>query len=130
MCRRRSVLVATHARQHPPEAEPQCGDGNPDRPVRPATVGNPVIRKVDSSRNISFAAVVYRVSNVDKRQQVKPEWSATLSRSQEASSTKPMPSNTTRSKPTGLQQPWSQTQPDQCRQLAEVAMANESTCHS
>ena len=56
----RGVLVATHARQHPPEAEPQVWRRQPRaRPVRPATVGQPVVRKVDSSGGISFAGVSY-----------------------------------------------------------------------
>jgi len=68
----RSVLVATHARRHPPEAEPQVWRRRPRaRPVRPPTVGHPVIRKVDSSGNISFAAVSYRVGNAYRRQQVE-----------------------------------------------------------
>jgi transposase InsO family protein len=68
----RGVLVATHARRHPPEAEPGVWRREPRaRPVRPATVGVPVVRKVDSSGNISFAAVEYRVGNAYKRQQVE-----------------------------------------------------------
>lgn len=68
----RGVLVATHARRHPPEAEPQVWRRQPRaRPVRPPTVGHPVIRKVDSSGNISFAAVEYRVGNAYRRQQVE-----------------------------------------------------------
>lgn len=68
----RGVLVATHARQHPPEAEPQVWRRQPRaRPVRPATVGQPVIRKVDSSGGISFAGVSYRVGNPYRRQQVE-----------------------------------------------------------
>ncbi len=34
-------------------------------------MGHPVIRKVDSSGNISFAAVEYRVGNAYRRQQVE-----------------------------------------------------------
>jgi transposase InsO family protein len=68
----RGVLVATHARQHPPEAEPQVWRRQPRaRPVRPATVGQPVVRKVDSSGGISFAGVSYRVGNPYRRQQVE-----------------------------------------------------------
>jgi hypothetical protein len=67
----RGVLVATHARQHPPEAEPQVWRRQPRaRPVRPATVGQPVVRKVDSSGGISFAGVSYRVGNSHRREQV------------------------------------------------------------
>lgn len=68
----RGVLVATHARQHPPEAEPEVWRRQPRaRPVRPATVGQPVVRKVDSSGGISFAGVSYRVGNPYRRQQVE-----------------------------------------------------------
>jgi hypothetical protein len=68
----RGVLVATHARQHPPEAEPDVWRRQPRaRPVRPATVGQPVVRKVDSSGGISFAGVSYRVGNPYRRQQVE-----------------------------------------------------------
>jgi hypothetical protein len=68
----RGVLVATHARQHPPEAEPQVWRRQPRaRPVRPPTMGQPVVRKVDSSGGISFAGVSYRVGNPYRRQQVE-----------------------------------------------------------
>jgi hypothetical protein len=68
----RGVLVATHARQHPPEAEPQVWRRQPRaRPVRPPTTGQPVVRKVDSSGGISFAGVSYRVGNPYRRQQVE-----------------------------------------------------------
>jgi transposase InsO family protein len=68
----RGVLVATHARLHPPEAEPQAWRRQPRaRPVKPPTVGQPVVRKVDSSGNISFAAVTYRVGNAHRREQVE-----------------------------------------------------------
>ncbi|MEA2001475.1 MAG: IS481 family transposase [Actinomycetota bacterium] len=67
----RGVLVASHAKQHPPEAEPQVWRRQPRaRPVRPPTVGQPVTRKVDSSGSISFAAVSYRVGNRYRREQV------------------------------------------------------------
>lgn len=68
----RGVLVATHARQHPPEAEPGVWRRQPrSRPVRPPTMGQPVTRKVDSSGGISFAGVNYRVGNAYRRQQVE-----------------------------------------------------------
>lgn len=68
----RGVLVATHARQHPPEAEPQVWRRQPRaRPVRPPTVGQPVVRKVDSSGGVSFAGVSYRVGNGHRREQVE-----------------------------------------------------------
>jgi transposase InsO family protein len=68
----RGVLVATHAVRHPPEAEPEAWRRQPRaRPVKPPTVGHPVIRKVDSSGNISFAAATYRVGNPHRREQVE-----------------------------------------------------------
>jgi hypothetical protein len=68
----RGVLVATHAVRHPPEAEPEAWRRQPRaRPVKPPTVGHPVIRKVDSSGNISFAAATYRVGNPHCREQVE-----------------------------------------------------------
>ncbi len=68
----RGVLVATHAVRHPPEAEPEAWRRQPRaRPTRPTTQGVPVIRKVDSSGNISFAAATYRVGNPHRRQQVE-----------------------------------------------------------
>lgn len=68
----RGVLVATHARQHPPEAEPGVWRRQPrTRPVRPPTIGQPVTRKVDSSGGISFAGVSYRVGNGHRREQVE-----------------------------------------------------------
>ena len=45
----RGVLVVSHVKQHPVEAEPAVWRREPRaRPVRPATVGRPVTRKVDS----------------------------------------------------------------------------------
>ena len=68
----RGVLVAAHAVRHPPEAEPQAWRRQPRaRPVKPPTVGQLVIRKVDSSGNISFAAATYRVGNPYRRRQVE-----------------------------------------------------------
>lgn len=68
----RGVLVATHARRHPPEGEPQVWRREPrTRPVRPPTMGQPVVRKVNSSGGISFAGVSYRVGNPYRRQQVE-----------------------------------------------------------
>lgn len=68
----RGVLVAAHARQHPPEAEPQVWRHQPRaRPVRPPTMGQPVVRKVDSSGGINFAGVNYRVGNPYRRQQIE-----------------------------------------------------------
>ncbi|MGH9892094.1 MAG: IS481 family transposase [bacterium] len=68
----RGVLVATHAKRHPPEAEPEVWKRQPRaRPLRPPTIGQPVVRKVDSSGNVSFAGANYRVGNRYRRQQVQ-----------------------------------------------------------
>ena len=68
----RGVLVASHVRQHPVEAEPAVWRRQPKaRPARPQTVGRPVIRKVDSSGHVSFAGANYRVGNAYRRQQVE-----------------------------------------------------------
>jgi hypothetical protein len=63
------VLIATHARRHPPEKEPAPRRG-PDR-RRPATVGEPVTRKVDGSGSVSFAGWSYRVGNPYRHRQVQ-----------------------------------------------------------
>jgi hypothetical protein len=68
----RGVLVASHVRQHPVEAELAVWQRQPRaRPARPETIGRPVVRKVDSSGNISFAATTYRVGNRYRRQTVE-----------------------------------------------------------
>ena len=41
------------------------------RSVRPPTVGRSVVRKVDSSGNVSFAGTSYRAGNAYRRQQVE-----------------------------------------------------------
>lgn len=125
----RGVLVATHARRHPPEAEPGVWRREPRaRPVRPPTVGHPVIRKVDSSGNISFAAVEYRVGNAHRRQQVEVRvLGDTVEISQDG---KLLKTHARETRPDqGLRcvrQPWRQTQPDQRRQLnPRVRVAEE-----
>jgi transposase InsO family protein len=68
----RGVLVGSHVRRHPVEAEPGVWRRQPKaRPSRPPTVGRPVTRKVDSSGHISFAGANYRVGNAYRRQQVE-----------------------------------------------------------
>jgi hypothetical protein len=59
------VLVATHARRHPPEKEPKIRRAA--NRTRPATVGHPVTRKVDKSGCVSFAGWTYRVGNAHRR---------------------------------------------------------------
>ncbi len=63
------VLVATHARRHAPEKEATIRRAARTR--RPATVGQPVTRKVDKSGCVSFAGWSYRVGNAHRRQQVE-----------------------------------------------------------
>jgi transposase InsO family protein len=68
----RGVLIASHVRRHKVEDEPAAWKSESrTRPARPQTVGRPVIRKVDSSGSVSFAAVTYRVGNAYRRQQVE-----------------------------------------------------------
>jgi transposase InsO family protein len=68
----RGVLVASHVRRHPVEAEPAVWRRQPKaRPSRPPTVGRPVIRKVDTSGHVSFTGANYRVGNAYRRQQVE-----------------------------------------------------------
>jgi transposase InsO family protein len=68
----RGVLVGSHVRQHPVEAEPAVWRRQPKaRPSRPQTVGRPVTRKVDLSGHVSFAGANYRVGNAYRRQQVE-----------------------------------------------------------
>jgi hypothetical protein len=70
----REVLVATHAQRHRPDKQAAALARTPrQRTRRPgqATVGQPVTRKVDSSGNVSFAGVPYRVGNAHKRRQVQ-----------------------------------------------------------
>jgi transposase InsO family protein len=66
----RGVLIATHAQRHPPRTIQPVTRGPRARPPRPATVGSPVRRMVDSSGSVSFAGTNYRVGNAYKRAQV------------------------------------------------------------
>ncbi len=67
----RGVMVATHARRHPVEKEPALWRQPAARSLQPATVGRPVLRKVDPSGNISFAAATYRAGNAYRRRQAE-----------------------------------------------------------
>ncbi len=68
----RGVLVATHARRHPIEAEPANWRRRPQpRKAQARTVGIPVIRKVDPHGDVSFAGTAYRVGNGYKRKDVE-----------------------------------------------------------
>jgi transposase InsO family protein len=63
------VLIATHARRHPPDKEP-IPRRRPNR-RRPATTGELVTRKVDGSGSISFAGWPYRVGNPYRHRHVE-----------------------------------------------------------
>jgi transposase InsO family protein len=68
----RGVLVATHARRHPPEKQTAGVERNrKPRPSRPSASSPSVTRKVDSSGNVSFAGANYRVGNAYRRRQVQ-----------------------------------------------------------
>ena len=65
------MLVATHARQHPPELDEslqrQALAAPPSRPGTDAVV----IRKVDKNGAVRFAGTDYRVGNAHRRRQVE-----------------------------------------------------------
>jgi transposase InsO family protein len=68
----RGVLVASHARRHPLKAEAPLRARPPrPRPTRPQTAGRPVLRKVGSGGEISFAGTDYRVGNGHRFEQVE-----------------------------------------------------------
>jgi transposase InsO family protein len=68
----RGVLVATHARRHPPDKQTAGVERNrKPRPSRPSASSPSVTRKVDSSGNVSFAGANYRVGNAYRRRQVQ-----------------------------------------------------------
>jgi transposase InsO family protein len=66
----RGVLVANHPRLHRDDQEPGQWQRRARKP-RPATVGRPVIRKVDGTGSVSFAGVTYRAGNAYRRRQVE-----------------------------------------------------------
>ena len=66
------VLVATLARRHDLTRQaPATRRATPPRPPRPTPSAATVTRKVDSSGNVSFAGVAYRVGAAWRRHQVK-----------------------------------------------------------
>jgi transposase InsO family protein len=70
--RHRGVLVATHARRHPLDKQAAgVQRARKPRPSRPSASSPSVTRKVDSSGNVSFAGVNYRVGNSYRRRQVQ-----------------------------------------------------------
>lgn len=78
----RGVLVATHARQHPPEAEPGVWRRQSRaRPVRPATVGQPGFAR--STRTVVSALLVSAIgpSTATVGSRSKCVWSVTPWRS-------------------------------------------------
>ncbi len=68
-------LIETHARRHQPADEAKGmrrqAAPPPPAPRRPSAFAASVTRKVDSSGNVSFAGVAYRVGNRFKRRQVQ-----------------------------------------------------------
>jgi hypothetical protein len=68
----RGVLIATHARRHPP-AKQEAGMANRRRlpPSRPTATAASVTRKVDSSGNVCFAGTAYRAGSKYRRRQVQ-----------------------------------------------------------
>ena len=67
----RGVLVATHAHRHSAATASPVARAPRARAPRPATIGSPVLRMVDSSGSVSFAGTNYRVGNPYKRGQVE-----------------------------------------------------------
>jgi transposase InsO family protein len=67
----RGALIVTHARRHPAGREPEVARSPRARQPRTATVGNPVLRTVDSNGAVSFAGTAYRVGNSYRRRQVQ-----------------------------------------------------------
>jgi transposase InsO family protein len=68
----RGVLIATHARRHPPDKQPAgMARGRRPRPTPKAVTAASVTRKVDSSGNVCFAGTPYRVGNKYRRRQVQ-----------------------------------------------------------
>jgi hypothetical protein len=68
----REVLVASHARRHPPEKEPALWQKrvHPKR-AKPKLVGKPVTRKVEQSGSVSFAGTNYWVGNAYRGRMVE-----------------------------------------------------------
>jgi transposase InsO family protein len=62
----RGQQIASHARRVRPGPAPAPRQARP-QPRRPATVGVPVVRKIDGSGSLSFAGHAYRVGNPYKR---------------------------------------------------------------
>ncbi len=73
-----AMLIATYARRHKPAGEAAARRRGQQRtpirsssPPRPSASSASVIRKVDSSGNVSFAGTNYRVGNTFRRRQVQ-----------------------------------------------------------
>jgi hypothetical protein len=68
----RGVLIATHARRHPPDKQSAGIERSRKlKPSRPTATVASVTRKVDSSGNICFAGASYRASAKYRRRQVQ-----------------------------------------------------------
>ncbi|HEX2100984.1 MAG TPA: integrase core domain-containing protein [Candidatus Synoicihabitans sp.] len=89
------VLVATHARRHPPEKEPAVLRRQP-RPRRAAAAGPTVVRKVDSSGGSASPAAATASATASRAPKSTSAWSVTRSRSasRDASSAPTQPSTT------------------------------------
>ena len=68
----RGVLIATHARRHPPDKQSAgMTRGRRLRPTRPTATAASVTRKVDRSGNVCFAGTTYAVGSKYRRRQVQ-----------------------------------------------------------
>jgi hypothetical protein len=68
----RSVLIATHARRHPPDKQSAGVERNRKlKATRPTARVASVTRKVDSSGNVCFTAASYRAGAKSRRRQVQ-----------------------------------------------------------
>jgi transposase InsO family protein len=68
----RGVLIATHARRHPPDKQPAGLERGRQLPPTPrAVTAASVTRKVDTAGNVCFAATSYRVGTAYRRRQVQ-----------------------------------------------------------
>lgn len=68
----RGVLIATHARRHPPDKQSAGVERNRKlKATRPTARVTSVARKVDSSGNVCFAGASYRAGAEFRRRQVQ-----------------------------------------------------------
>ena len=109
------VLVATHARRHPPEKEPAVLRRRGPRP-RPPTRSTSVTRKVDGTGAVSFAGASYRAATPIAAARSRCPSLATACRSaSKANSSAPTRSATTGPRNTVPSPTPAEDQEDQCR---------------